>query len=156
MNSPNSSNYQTINFFSKLKDKKSINILNDLFKFINSTFPEICDKTNDLSEISISVQDFISKSVNEFAKIWNIEFTNSQFAYSEICDGFENLITKSLYNGIMNIIGEDNKLEKLCRKYSFINIKHLGIDSPIDDFELATQVKSKILFIIINVKIFVS
>ena len=124
----NSLNYLSVNFYAKLKDKKSSVILNELHKFVNTTFNELIEKIKDLSEIAIAVQDFISKLVNEFARLWQVEFPNSRNAYLEICDGFENLIMKSLYTQILSIIGEDNKLEKLYRKYSFLNLKHFGIE----------------------------
>jgi hypothetical protein len=43
----------------------------------------------------------------------------------------------------MTLIGEDGKLERLCRKYAFVSLKQLGVDCNVDEFELATQIKSK-------------
>ncbi len=142
-NTSNVSGNININFYSKLKDKRSHSVLNDLLKFINSKFAEICEATSDPSELSVIVQDNITKFVNEFAKTWDVQFPNSRFSYSEICDGFESLITKSLYARLMTLIGEDGKLERLCRKYAFVSLKQLGVDCNVDEFELATQIKSK-------------
>jgi hypothetical protein len=141
------SNNQKKNFYEKLKEKKSANVLNEMFKFINTTIPEILNKTDDMSEVSLTVQDFITKCTVEYAKVWEIEFPNNRNAYVEICDGFESLITKSLYGLIMTRLGEYSKFQKLCVKYSFITFKHLGIEFNVDEFDLATQLKSKFYFI---------
>lgn len=138
-------NSQTINFFMKLKDKKSYELLNDLFEFVNNKYPQIYQQTKDASQMSVVIQDYVSKSVIEFAKVWNIEFTNNKFAYIEISDGFEALITKSLYSSLMSVIGEDRKINELIRKYAFVNVKNLGIEHTIDEFELSTQLKCKII-----------
>jgi len=135
-------NSQTINFFTKLKDKKSSELLNELFDFVNNKYPQISLQINDPGQISAVVQDYVSKSVNEFAKVWNIEFTNNKYAYIEISDGFEALITKSLYQNLMSVVGEDNRVNDLIRKYAFINGKNLGIEQTIDEFELSTHLKS--------------
>jgi hypothetical protein len=138
----------SINFYSKLKEKRSQTILNEMLKFINTTFNEISENTNDPSDLSVIFQDFVSKFVNEFARTWEIQFTNIRNAYVEICEGFESLIMKSLYPKIMTLIGDDGKLDRLCRKFTFVSLKHLGIDCNVDEFELATQIKSKILILI--------
>jgi hypothetical protein len=134
----------SINFYSKLKDKRSSAILNQMLKFIQTTFNEISQNTSDPSDLSVIFQDFVSKFVNEFARAWEIQFANVRNAYVEICEGFESLIMKCLYPKIMVIIGEDVKLDRLCRKFSFVSLKHLGIELNVDEFELATQIKSNL------------
>lgn len=131
----------SINFFQKLRDKKSESLITELQTFINNIFTDICEKSKNITLIAMAVQDFISKMLIEFAKIWRVEFTNNKYAYSEICDGFESLLTKSLYYQIMNYFVDDKKLERLFKKYSFINLKHLGFDFIIDEIELITQLK---------------
>lgn len=130
-------------FYAKLKEKKCANILNEMLSFINITIPDMLEQT-EMNEFSKQVQDFIHKCTCEFANIWEIEFPNNKFAYSEILDGFENLVTKSFYRIIMNNLGEDKKLPQLCNKYSFVSFKHLGIDFNVDEFDLANQLKSKL------------
>jgi hypothetical protein len=136
----------SINFFAKIRDKKSEGIVNELYKFINVTFQGY-SQINDKSTISTAVQDFISEMINEFAKVWEVEFTNNGNAYKEICDGFEALIMKSLYSQILVSLGsgDEKKMEKLFRKYSFVSLKHLKIEQFVDEFELASQLKCKIL-----------
>lgn len=130
------------NFYSKLKDKKSNKILNDLFLFINTSFNEIIEKTKDVTQLSDILQDYICKKVNEFAKLWDYDFTHSKIFYLEFCEGFENLIFKSLYNKLFSLIPKETKFERLKRKYSFLNLLNLGIDLALDEFDIATQIKS--------------
>ena len=134
----------SINFYSKLKEKRSSSILNQMLKFINTTYNEISESTNDPSDLSVIFQDFVSKFVNEFARTWEIQFANIRIAYVEICEGFESLIMKCLYSKVMFLIGDDLKLDKLCRKFTFLSLKHLGIEMNVDEFELATQIKSNL------------
>ena len=139
----------TINFFSKLKDKRSYLIFNEVYKFINTTFAELVDQMKDIAEISTALQDFVNKITNDFARTWSLEFTHNKYAYIEICDGFEGLIMKSVYTQVFTMIKEslrEDRIERLIKKYSFISLKHLGIEFPIDEFELVVNIKS------INVK----
>ena len=138
----NSTNGLT-NFYAKLKEKISGRILNDLFQFINVTFGEICGRIKNVEDISIVVQDFIYKKSNEFAKLWEFDFTNSKLYYNEICEGFESLVIKSLYNQIMSLMQVDGRFDKLKRKFSFVSLSNLRCDFQVDDFELANQIKSK-------------
>lgn len=138
----NSLNNLTINFYAKLKDKRSSVILQEVMNFISNSFSELLNNVGEMSEISIALQDFISKLVYEFANTWSIDFRNNKYAYQEICEGFESLITKSLYNQIMEYFVDDLQLQKLLKKYSFITLKHLGIEFNVDVFELANQIKS--------------
>lgn len=133
-------NNNILNFHNKLRDKRCNNIVSDLNNFINNDFNEKIS-IEDISDISIMIQDFIAKLTNEFAKIWGIEFPNNRGYYVEICDGFEGLITKSLYSNIMIIDNDDAKFDKLLKKYEFISLNHLGVDIYIDDFELANHIK---------------
>jgi hypothetical protein len=145
MNSPsiNNVNSNSINFFAKLRDKRSSLTVNELMKFVNVTFREQCEKLEDMNGLSLIFQDFITKSTMEFAKNWEIEFCNNKNSYIEICEGLEGLATKALFPLIIEKIKEDLKLERLIKKYSFISLKHLGIDfNNIDEFDLATQIRS--------------
>ncbi len=141
-------NQSSINLCKKLKDKKSNIIISEIYKFINKTFPELIEKIDDIEDISIAVQDFILQIVHDFAKTWDVEFTNHGNSYVDLSDGFESLITKSLYNQIMTLLSDrrdKKKLEKLIRKYSFVTFKHLGLEVlNIDEFELANKIKGNI------------
>ena len=134
-------NQLSINFFHKMRDKKSDSLVNELQSFINFKFSEICDQTNKIEMIAIAVQEFISKMTPEFAKVWRVEFTNNRDAYGEITDGFESLVTKSLYYQLIEYFKDEKKIEKLYRKYSFVNLRHLGFDFILDEIELVTQLK---------------
>jgi hypothetical protein len=136
-----------INFFHKLRDKKSECLVNELQSFINIKFTDICEESKNINMIAIAVQDFISKMITEFAKIWKIEFTNNIAAYSEICDGFESLINKSLYYQLMNYFADEKNIEKLFRKFAFLNLKHLGFEFILDEYDLVTQLKCMIILI---------
>jgi hypothetical protein len=136
-------NSTTINFFSKLKDQQSSSIYKELYNFVNS------EKLvqGEVSNISIIIQDFIYKLSLDFAKLWEIDFNESSDYYTEIVDGFESLIMKSLYGKIMKGLPNDNKFDYNLKKFSFITYKHLNIDQDnIDEFELVTQLKSKYSF----------
>jgi len=142
----------SINVFAKLRDKKSNSIMTTIYKYINEEIPQMIKEKYFLTieQISINIQDFILKKTHEFAKTWNIQFTTNRYACSEIIEVLENLICKSLYNEIMSL-GNNEKCErkdKLLYKYSFLTIKHLQIDSPIDEFELGIKLKSKPKFIL--------
>ncbi len=52
----------------------------------------------DKNEIAKKIQDLVSKLLVDFANIWRINIKNNHSHYIEICDGFEGLITKALYN----------------------------------------------------------
>jgi hypothetical protein len=134
-------NQMSINFFHKMRDKKSDCMIIELQSFINLKFSEICEQTNKIDMIAIAVQDFISKMTAEFAKVWRVEFTNNREAYVEISDGFESIVTKSLYYQLMEYFKDEKKIEKLYRKYSFINLRHLGFDFILDEIELVNQLK---------------
>ena len=149
----------SINVFGKLRDKKSNLIMTTLYKYINEEIPQmINDKyIQSIEQISLSIQDLILKKTHEFAKLWGIQFTANRYSFTEITEALENLVCKSLYNVIM-LLENDEKSErndKLLSKYSFLTLRYLQIEIAIDEFELASKLKStnfKILFFI-NVKI---
>ena len=49
-------------------------------------------------EVAKKVQEFVSKMVIQFARLWKVNILSNQNNYIEICDGFECIITKTLYN----------------------------------------------------------
>lgn len=145
-NADDNSNY-SINVFGKLRDKKSNIIMTTLYKFINEEIPQmINDKyIETIEQISLSIQDFILKKTHEFAKLWGIQFTANRYACIEITEAFENLVCKSLYNIIMGLEKNEKceRNDKLLNKYSFLTLKHLQIEFSVDEFDLASKLKSK-------------
>lgn len=138
------SNNIGINFFGKLRDKRSVSVLGDVYKFINNEFSEkLNNATNDIFSLSMLIQDFISKVCSDFAKVWNIEFTDDKSYYIEICDGFESLIVKSLYSRIISLYKDDSRFDLCVKKYVFITVNLLGIEVELDEFDLFPQIKSK-------------
>jgi hypothetical protein len=131
-----------INIFHKLRDKKSASIISQLLNFINNQIDDIL-KNENINNIPIIIQDFISHLTLEFIKQWNLEQNiNRPIYYIEIIEGFESLITKSIYPKLMNLYQDDLAFDKLCKKFSFITLKHLDLDVFIDEFELAKQFKN--------------
>jgi hypothetical protein len=49
-------------------------------------------------EIGKNIQEFISKLIIEFSRLWKLNLLNNPSHYMEICDAFEGIITKALYN----------------------------------------------------------
>ena len=49
-------------------------------------------------EVSEKVQDFVSKLIIDFSRIWKINLSSYPIYYKEICDEFESKVTKALYN----------------------------------------------------------
>ena len=133
------------NVFDKLNDKKSTEILNSLYKYINEEIPEMLKQKylDSIEKISNNIHDFILKTTHSFAKQWNIQFANDKNAFVEITDSFESLICKSLYNIIMNLDKQEEceRKYKLLNKYSFLTMKHLELDFDIDEFELSNKLK---------------
>lgn len=133
--------------YAKLNEKKSTEIINSLYKYLNEEIPEMLNQKylDSMEKISINIHDFILKKTHTFAKIWNIQFANDKNAFVQITDAYESLICKSLYNIIMNIEKNDQCLrnDKLLNKFSFLTLKHLEINIDIDEFELSNKLKGK-------------
>lgn len=83
----------------------------------------------------------------DFARLWRVNFNANTSIYGEICDGFETIITKSLYNKIFCSTfqekEDDYQFEKLVKKFNFITPKHLDIDeNAIDPLYIEVAVNS--------------
>jgi hypothetical protein len=133
----NNEDHHKINIFHKLRDKKSNDIITQLYNFINNQIDDniLNEKINDISTI---IQEKISSLTIDFTKLWNLTDSNH---YIEIIEGFENLITKSIYPKLMNLFQEDAAFDKICNKFSFVTLKHLDLDIFFDEFDLAGQLK---------------
>jgi hypothetical protein len=120
-------------------------IMKELKNYTDVIFKENC-KELILDELSIHLQEFNSKLIIAFGRTYNIEYHHDKLYYDFVCEAFENLLTKSLYNTLMQKCieeFEDGKLERLIKKYSFINLKHLGLNHQmiLDEFEFAKELK---------------
>jgi len=135
----------TNDIFAKLNDKKSSEILNSLYKYLNEEIPEMLNQKylDTMEKISNNINDFILKKTHAFAKLWNIQFANDKNAFVEITDSYESLICKSLYNIIMNLEKPEQceRNDKLLNKFSFLTLKHLDLNFEIDEFELSNKLK---------------
>ena len=87
-----------LNLNTKLLDYKSEPIQERIKTFVKFEFPKLATemKKDDLAK---KFQKFIRELVLLFCKIWGITLTyQTELIYQEICDFFESLITKKLYN----------------------------------------------------------
>lgn len=143
-NEDNNNNKEN-DIFKKLNDKKSSEIMNSLFKYLNEEIPEMLKQKylDNMEKISYNIHDFILKKTHSFAKIWNIQFANDKNAFREISDSYESLICKSLYNIIMTLERNEQceRNDRLLNKFSFLTLKHLDINFEIDEFELSNKLK---------------
>lgn len=89
-------NSNDLHFLKKLKDAKSSSIQTELNNYLNEGFKKIISL--DKPVMGKMVQDFITKLLIDFAKLWKIDLKRNEKHYDEICDGLESIITKSLYN----------------------------------------------------------
>ena len=141
----NSNDTNANDIFRKLNDKKSTEILNSLYKYLNEEIPEMLNQKylDSMEKISNNINDFILKKTHAFAKIWNIQFANDKNAFVEITDCYESLICKSLYNLIMSLEKPEQyeKNDKLLNKFSFLTLKHLDVNFDIDEFDLSSKLK---------------
>jgi hypothetical protein len=128
-----------INIFHKLRDKKSNGVITSLYNFINNQVDDIIknEKVNDVSTI---IQDYISSITIDFTKLWNLDYPSDQ-NYVETVEGFEYLITKSVYPKLMNLFQDDAAFDKVVKRFSFVTLKHLDLDIFFDEFDLAGQLK---------------
>lgn len=128
---------EELNFYDKLKDKRSIPIQNKIKTFIFDEFPKLATQI-DKKALGQKFQNFISKLIIEFCQIWKIKLTyQSENLYHELCDNFESLLTKKLYNKIFcstrSEKEEDFFFDHLLEKYQFITPKYLDIDDSVID-----------------------
>lgn len=116
---------KSFDFYSKLKDDKSIHIRNALKDLVDIHFAKICSDNIDVNYISSYFQDAISKFTKDFAKEWEIEFFTNKELYTAIINGFENILFKLLYSKIL-ILFKDEIIN--YKHILFVTLKHLGID----------------------------
>lgn len=114
----------------KLSDKKSLEVVKNIQKFVHLDFKLIQNKPK--TEISKHFQDFITSQINLFGKIWNIDYSYNTEAYASVCDGLEKNLCINLYNKIFSStpveIEEDYKYETLIENIQFLNFKNHDIN----------------------------
>jgi hypothetical protein len=141
LNKNNQDEQNKINIFHKLRDKKSVDIITELYKYINERIDNIL-KNEKATNIPIVIQEFISQITSEFLKLWNLDKDiHRAYYYEEIINGFENLITKSVYPKLMNIFQDESGFDKFYKKFSNLTLEHLGLEIFLDEFELDKQIK---------------
>lgn len=107
-------------------------IINKIFQFLKDTFPKEITKFQNMTQIASFVQDFIYDISQEYIQI-NKKENLSCREIESILQVFENLIMRCLYKKIMNIIGYDNKYQKLIKTFSFLNLSDFVKDISYKD-----------------------
>lgn len=131
----------------KLNDKKSVEIIKSMHRFINHDFKTI--QVLPKIEISRKIQDFVSNQVDLFGQIWKVDLVMNSAAYAEICDTLEKNIMVNLYNRVFSFshidIEEDYRFEMKVESLKFISVQHLDINPTyIDESYINLAVTSKL------------
>ena len=132
-------------FFNRMNSENAEEIKENLYSFFND-FNKYNNNTQ--LELSKKIQDKITELIELYIKIFNINLEEDENGYEEICDGFENIITKKLFNYIFSInkedIIKDYNLDLKIRDFSFIKPEHLEIKTEIiNDIYIETAINSK-------------
>ena len=132
-------------FFNRMNSEKAEEIKENLYSFLNN-FQKYNNNTQ--LELSKKIQDKITELIELYIKIFNINLEEDENGYEEICDGFESIITKKLFNYIFSInkedIIKDYNLDLKIRDFSFIKPEHLEIKTEIiNDIYIETAINSK-------------
>ena len=132
-------------FFNRMNSEKAEEIKENLYSFLND-FKKY--NNNSQLELSKKIQDKITELIELYIKIFNINLEEDENGYEEICDGFESIITKKLFNYIFSINKEDiindYNLDLKIRDFSFIKPEHLEIKTEIiNDIYIETAINSK-------------
>jgi hypothetical protein len=132
-------------FFNRMNSQNAEEIKENLYSFLNN-FQKYNNNTQ--LELSKKIQDKITELIELYIKIFNINLEEDENGYEEICDGFESIITKKLFNYIFSINKEDiindYNLDLKIRDFSFIKPEHLEIKNEIiNDIYIETAINSK-------------
>ena len=132
-------------FFNRMNSQNAEEIKENLYSFFND-FNKYNNNTQ--LELSKKIQDKITELIELYIKIFNINLEEDENGYEEICDGFESIITKKLFNYIFSInkedIIKDYNLDLKIRDFSFIKPEHLEIKTEIiNDIYIETAINSK-------------
>ena len=132
-------------FFNRMNSENAEEIKENLYSFLND-FKKY--NNNSQLELSKKIQDKITELIELYIKIFNINLEEDENGYEEICDGFESIITKKLFNYIFSINKEDiindYNLDLKIRDFSFIKPENLEIKNEIiNDIYIETAKNSK-------------
>lgn len=141
-----------MNINDKLQHKKSLEIINNINKFVFSDFKSLSSLPK--TEISKTIQDFISSQTSLFFQIWSSELKTKSSKleiYSQVIDLLEENILGILYNSLfcstVSEIEEDYRFELLVDSLQFLPMERLDAERQFFDevyFELAIQSLKKI------------
>ena len=132
----------------KKNNKNSINnnsknskIIKEIQYYINVFFPKQLKKLTNMSDISSSIQEFISEIAISYLTINNIEQPSLSQIENSI-EAFESLLIKALYSRLIQLLGDESKFDRLLHKYSFLSLSNLGIELPLKkQFEFAKHIQ---------------
>ena len=135
------------NFNERINSEEAQKIKENLTNFLLIEFPSYQNKFT-RKEVAQKIQDKILELINIYIKIFKINLEKDEFAYNEICNGFESIITKKIYNEIFNIspeeVKEDFEFQKKLLKYNFIKPEYLEIpQNMINPVYIETAINSK-------------
>ena len=120
-------------------------IQENLYSFLNDCKKRINCTQEELSKI---IQNKITELIELYIKIFKINLEEDENGYEEICDGFESIITKKLFNYIFSTnkqdIINDYNIDLKIKQFSFIKPEHLEIKNEIiNDIYIDTAINSK-------------
>ena len=122
-------------------NSKNSKIIKEIEYYINVFFPKQLKKLTNMSDISSSVQEFVSEISISFLSINNIEQPSVSQIENAI-EAFESLLIKALYSKLIELLGDESKFDRLLHKYSFLSLNNLGIELPLDKyFEFSKHIK---------------
>ena len=132
-------------FINRMNSVEAEEIQENLYSFLNDCKKRINYTQEELSKI---IQNKITELIELYIKIFKINLEEDENGYEEICDGFESIITKKLFNYIFSInkedIIKDYNLDLKIRDFSFIKPEHLEIKNEIiNDIYIDTAINSK-------------
>ena len=132
-------------FINRMNSVEAEEIQENLYSFLNDCKKRINYTQEELSKI---IQNKITELIELYIKIFKINLEEDENGYEEICDGFESIITKKLFNYIFSTnkqdIINDYNIDLKIKQFSFIKPEHLEIKNEIiNDIYIATAINSK-------------
>ena len=132
-------------FINRMNSVEAEEIQEKLYSFLNDCKKRInCTQ----EELSKTIQNKITELIELYIKIFKINLEEDENGYEEICDGFESIITKKLFNYIFSTnkqdIINDYNIDLKIKQFSFIKPEHLEIKNEIiNDIYIDTAINSK-------------
>ena len=132
-------------FINRMNSVEAEEIQENLYSFLNDCKKRINYTQEELSKI---IQNKITELIELYIKIFKINLEEDENGYEEICDGFESIITKKLFNYIFSTnkqdIINDYNIDLKIKQFSFIKPEHLEIKNEIiNDIYINTAINSK-------------